>query len=62
MYANGVGVQPDKVTAYMWHFLAELAGEKRSTVAKSHLAAAMTSEEQSEASARALRWLKRHQR
>ena len=60
MYANGVGVQPDKVTGYMWHVLAELAGEKRSTVAKSHLAAAMTSEEQSEASARAMRWLKRH--
>ncbi len=30
MYANGVGVQPDKVTAYMWHLLAEFAGETRS--------------------------------
>jgi Sel1 repeat len=60
MYANGVGVQPDKVTAYMWHLLAELAGEKRSTVAKSHLAATMTSDQRTEASARASRWLRRH--
>src|SRR5205823_9133462 len=47
MYANGVGVRPDKVTAYMWHVLGELAGEKRSTTAKSNLAATMTSEERS---------------
>jgi general secretion pathway protein A len=62
MYTNGMGVQADKVTAYMWYLLAELAGEKRSTVAKSQLAARMTSDERSEASARASRWLRRHQK
>jgi type II secretory pathway predicted ATPase ExeA len=60
MYANGVGVHPDKVTAYMWHLLAESAGETRSTVARSHLASTMTHEERSEANARASQWLRRH--
>jgi len=60
MYANGIGVRPDKMTAYMWHLLAELAGDKRSSVAKSQLAATMTSDERSEASARASQWLRRH--
>jgi type II secretory pathway predicted ATPase ExeA len=60
MYANGVGVHPDKVTAYMWHILAESAGETRSTVARSHLASTMTDDERSEANARASQWLRRH--
>jgi TPR repeat protein len=62
MYANGVGIESDKVTAYMWFLLAELGGEKRSTVAKSELAAKMTSDQRSEASARASQWLRRHRR
>jgi len=31
MYASGFGVQADKVTSYMWHCLAEAAGEGRGT-------------------------------
>jgi len=60
MYANGVGVHSDKVTAYMWHLLAESAGETRSSVARSHLASTMTDDERSEANARASQWLRRH--
>jgi general secretion pathway protein A len=60
MYANGVGVHSDKVTAYMWHLLAESAGETRSTIARSHLASTMTDDERSEANARASQWLRRH--
>lgn len=62
MYANGVGVHPDKVTAYMWHLLAESAGETRSTVARSQLASTMTDDERSEARARAWQWLRKHHR
>jgi type II secretory pathway predicted ATPase ExeA len=62
MYANGVGVQPDKVAAYMWHLLAESAGETRSTVARSRLASTMTDDEKSEANARASEWLRKHQK
>jgi MSHA biogenesis protein MshM len=62
MYANGVGVQPDKVAAYMWHLLAESAGETRSTVARSRLASIMTDDEKSEANARASEWLRKHQK
>jgi TPR repeat protein len=60
MYAHGLGVHADKVTAYMWHLLAELAGEKRSTTAKFQLSSAMTINERSEANARASHWLKSH--
>ncbi len=60
MYANGFGVQADKVTAYMWHCLAEAAGEGRSGRAKSRLALTMTSLEVSDANARASLWLRRH--
>jgi len=62
MYANGVGVRTDKVTAYMWHVLAESAGGKRSTIAKSRLAGSMTPDERSEANSRALAWLHKHSR
>jgi type II secretory pathway predicted ATPase ExeA len=62
MYANGVGVQPDKVAAYMWHLLAESAGETRSTGARSRLASTMTDGEKSEANARASEWLRKHQK
>ena len=62
MYANGIGVHPDKVTAYMWHLLAESAGETRSSVASSQLASAMTADEKSEARARASQWLRKHHR
>lgn len=62
MYANGIGVPPDKVTAYMWDLLAESAGETRSTVARSRLASAMTDDEKSEARARASQWLRKHHR
>ena len=60
MYANGLGVPRDKVTAYMWQLLAELAGEKRSTISKVQLASTMTTNERSEANVRASRWLKSH--
>src|SRR5439155_18766031 len=45
MYANGVGVHPDKVTAYMWHLLAEFAGETRSRIARSQLDPTMTADQ-----------------
>jgi len=60
MYANGVGVPPDKVTAYMWHLLAEFAGETRSRIARSQLDPTMTADQKSEANARAAQWLRRH--
>ena len=60
MYANGVGVHPDKVTAYMWHLLAEFAGETRSHIARSQLDSIMTADQKSEAKARAAQWLRRH--
>jgi DNA-binding NarL/FixJ family response regulator len=60
MYANGFGVQADKVTAYMWHCLAEAAGENRSRRAKYKLALTMTRGEVSDANARASAWLRRH--
>jgi type II secretory pathway predicted ATPase ExeA len=60
MYANGVGVHPDKVTAYMWHLLAEFAGETRSRIARSQLEPTMTADQKSEANARAAQWLRRH--
>jgi len=60
MYANGFGVQADKVTAYMWHCLAEAAGENRSRSAKHKLALTMTSGEVSDANVRASAWLRRH--
>ena len=60
MYANGFGVQADKVTAYMWHCLAEAAGENRSRRAKYKLALTMTRGEVSDANARPSAWLRRH--
>ena len=60
MYANGFGVHADKVTAYMWHCLAEATGESRSRSGKSKLALTMTSREVSDANARASLWLRRH--
>jgi hypothetical protein len=60
MYANGVGVRADKVTAYMWHRLAEAAGERRSSSATSKLASTMTNRELSEANLRASLWLTKH--
>jgi hypothetical protein len=60
MYANGFGVHADKVTAYMWHCLAEATGESRSRSTKSKLALTMTSREVSDANARASLWLRRH--
>src|SRR6266571_2268780 len=60
MYSNGVGVHPDKVTAYMWHLLAEFAGETRSRIARSQLDPTMTANQKSEANARASQWLRRH--
>jgi TPR repeat protein len=60
MYAKGIGVRHDKVTAYMWHLLAESAGESRSSTARSQLSYTMTDEEKPEAEARASQWLRRH--
>jgi TPR repeat protein len=60
MYAGGIGVRPDKVTAYMWHLLAEFSGESRSRVALSELDRSMTADEKSEAKSRASEWLRKH--
>jgi len=60
MYADGVGVPQDNVTAYMWHLLAEISGETRSRVARERLARSMTADQKSEAQARASEWLRKH--
>lgn len=60
MYTEGVGVPPDKVTAYMWHLLAEFSGETRSRIERTRLARSMTPDQKSEAHARASEWLRRH--
>jgi TPR repeat protein len=60
MYADGIGVPQDNVTAYMWHVLAELSGETRSRVARERLARSMTADQKSEAQARASEWLRKH--
>ena len=60
MYADGIGVRPDKVTAYMWHLLAELSGEARSRIARARLARNMTADQKSEAQARVSEWLRKH--
>ena len=60
MYADGIGVPQDNVTAYMWHLLAELSGETRSRVAIKRLARSMTADQKSEAQARASEWLRKH--
>src|SRR5256885_1256872 len=60
MYADGVGVQQDNVTAYMWYLLAEISGETRSRVARERLARSMTADQKSEAQARASEWLRKH--
>jgi len=60
MYADGVGVPKNNVTAYMWHLLAELSGETRSRVARERLAPSMTADQKSEAQARAFEWLRKH--
>jgi hypothetical protein len=60
MYADGIGVRPDKVTAYMWHLLAEFSGETRSRIAISRLSRSMTADQKSEAETRASEWLRKH--
>ncbi len=60
MYANGFGVRADKVTAYMWHCVAEAAGEDRSKSAISQLTSTMTRTQVMEAKARASQWLRGH--
>jgi hypothetical protein len=60
MYAEGIGVPQDNVTAYMWHLLAELSGETRSRAARERLARSMTADQKSEAQARASEWLRKH--
>jgi hypothetical protein len=62
MYANGIGVPADKITAYMWQALAASAGETRSSSAQSELAASMRPDEVYEAQVRASEWLNRHRR
>jgi type II secretory pathway predicted ATPase ExeA len=60
MYADGIGVPQDNVTAYMWQLLAEISGETRSRVARERLARSMTADQKSEAQARASEWLRKH--
>ncbi|MBV9479426.1 MAG: AAA family ATPase [Acidobacteria bacterium] len=62
MYANGIGVAADKITAYKWHLLAASAGETRSRSAQAELAATMTRDEVYQAQVRARAWLNRHRR
>jgi TPR repeat protein len=60
MYADGIGVPRDNVTAYMWHLLAELSGETRSRAARERLRRSLTADQKSEAQARASDWLRKH--
>lgn len=60
MYAKGIGVPQDNVTAYMWHLLAEFSGETRSRLARERLAHSMTADQKFEAQARASDWLRKH--
>jgi TPR repeat protein len=60
MYRQGVGAKSDKTTAYVWYILAEASGEKRSTKAKLNLAKSMSDEQVTDATTKALMWLKRH--
>jgi hypothetical protein len=61
MYADGIGVHPDKVTAYMWQLLADSAGDTRSHDERDQLARSMTPDEIAEAQTRASEWLRKHQ-
>jgi TPR repeat protein len=60
MYRQGIGTGMDKTTAYVWYVLAEAAGEKHCTKGKVDLARSMSEEQVAEATANALRWLRRH--
>jgi hypothetical protein len=60
MYAVGIGVRSDKVTAYMWDLLAEFSGEARGRFAISELDRTMTVDQKIEARARAVEWLRKH--
>ena len=60
MYAEGIGVPQDNMTAYMWHLLAEISGETRSRLARERLARSMTADQKTEARARASEWLRKH--
>jgi TPR repeat protein len=61
MYAQGIGVRADKVTAYMWQLLADSAGDARSHDGRDQLARSMTPDEISQARMRASEWLRKHQ-
>lgn len=60
MFANGVGVKRDLVSAYSWFVLAASAGSAQATDYEDTLASEMTQKQISEARQRASNWLARH--
>ena len=56
MYANGLGVPQDDVTAYMWFNLAAATGDEDARTAREDVATRMTREQVAEAQARAREW------
>jgi TPR repeat protein len=62
MFADGIGVDKDPVSAYLWFALAEAAGDVRAKAAEGKLAESMTVAEINDAQTRASTWLSGHKR
>jgi hypothetical protein len=60
MYANGQGVRPDHVKAYMWWTIAAANGEERSKKSHDLLAKHLTPTQIAEANRLAREWLDKH--
>ena len=59
MYADGLGVPQDYVSAHMWLNLAAATGDEEARKARELVAARMTREQIAEAQARAREWANR---
>jgi len=57
MHLNGTGARPDKLEAYFWFRLAEVAGHPTAIQAQQALASQMTNEQIATAAEKASRWL-----
>jgi TPR repeat protein len=60
MHLNGTGTRPDKLAAYFWFRLAEVAGHPTAMKAKQALASQMTNEQITPAAEKASKWLQVH--
>jgi len=60
MHLNGTGARPDKLEAYFWFRLAEVAGHPTAIQAQQALASQMTNEQIATAAEKASRWLQVH--